>query len=57
MMHKAEKIGNKVADTAIHGLKVGQKVKCCVDLDRRLALAANHTMTHVLNYGLRQARE
>ena len=26
MRHRAEKIGNKVADTAIHGLTLGQKV-------------------------------
>jgi alanyl-tRNA synthetase len=29
------------------------QVKCCVDYVRRAPIAANHTMTHVLNYALK----
>jgi alanyl-tRNA synthetase len=32
---------------------VGDAVSCCVDYDRRAPIAANHTMTHVLNYALK----
>ena len=35
-------------------VKVGDKATCHVDYDRRLDVAANHTMTHGLNFGLRQ---
>jgi alanyl-tRNA synthetase len=35
-------------------LKVGDKVRCRVDYERRGKVAPNHTMTHVLNYALRQ---
>lgn len=31
----------------------GDAVKCCVDYVRRAPIAANHTMTHVLNYALK----
>ena len=32
---------------------VGDSVSCCVDYDRRAPIAANHTMTHVLNYAIK----
>jgi alanyl-tRNA synthetase len=35
-------------------LKVGDKVMASIDSKRRYRIAANHTMTHVLNYGLRE---
>ena len=35
-------------------LKVGDTVKAAIDSKRRYRIAANHTMTHVLNYGLRE---
>jgi len=35
-------------------LKVGDTVNACIDGKRRYRIAANHTMTHVLNYGLRE---
>lgn len=35
-------------------MKVGQTASCCVDYKRRSPIAANHTMTHVLNYALRK---
>jgi alanyl-tRNA synthetase len=35
-------------------LKVGDKLELKMDTDRRLPLMANHTATHILNYGLRQ---
>ena len=34
-------------------VSVGEGVTCCVDYVRRAPIAANHTMTHVLNYALR----
>mmetsp|Transcript_3070 Transcript_3070/g.8679 ORF Transcript_3070/g.8679 Transcript_3070/m.8679 type:complete len:969 (-) Transcript_3070:118-3024(-) len=34
-------------------LKVGDAVTCKVDYDRRAPIAANHTMTHVLNFALK----
>jgi len=34
--------------------KLGETATCCVDYKRRLPIAANHTMTHVLNYALRK---
>lgn len=36
------------------GLKVGDKVRCSVDYERRGFVAPNHTMTHVLNFALRE---
>ncbi|CAN0182689.1 unnamed protein product, partial [Hapterophycus canaliculatus] len=36
-------------------LSVGDSVHCEVDYDRRRKVAPNHTMTHALNYALRQA--
>ncbi len=36
-------------------LKVGDKVTCVVDYERRKRLASNHTCTHLLNLGLRMA--
>jgi alanyl-tRNA synthetase len=35
-------------------LNVGDSVSCHVDYDRRRPIASNHTMTHVLNYALRE---
>jgi len=35
--------------------RVGAKVTCMVDYDRRRDVAPNHTMTHVLNFALRRA--
>ncbi len=35
-------------------LKVGDKVTCAVDYDRRRDIAPNHSMTHVLNGALRK---
>ncbi|KAJ1461017.1 tRNA synthetases class II (A)-domain-containing protein [Pelagophyceae sp. CCMP2097] len=35
-------------------LKVGDAVACSVDYDRRTKIAPNHTMTHVLNFALRE---
>jgi len=35
-------------------LSVGDSVTCCVDYTRRLPIAANHTMTHVLNFALKE---
>ena len=35
-------------------IKIGDKVECAVDYDRRAKIAPNHTMTHVLNYALRE---
>jgi alanyl-tRNA synthetase len=36
-------------------IRVGEEVECRVDRRRREAVAANHTATHLLNLGLRQA--
>ncbi|CAN8067754.1 unnamed protein product [Agarophyton chilense] len=35
-------------------LTVGQTVKCSVDYENRSRIAPNHTMTHVLNFALRE---
>jgi len=35
-------------------LKIGDRVRCAVDYDRRTRVAPNHTMTHVLNFALRE---
>ena len=35
-------------------LKVGDTVRASIDNKRRYRIAANHTMTHVLNYALRE---
>jgi len=35
-------------------LSIGDTVTCSVDYDRRRPIASNHTMTHVLNYALRE---
>ena len=41
--------------TVVDGtVKVGETASCCVDYKRRSPIAANHTMTHVLNYALRK---
>ena len=34
-------------------VSVGDNATCCVDYVRRAPIAANHTMTHILNYALR----
>lgn len=40
--------------TVVNGtFKKNDTVKCCVDYIRRAPIAANHTMTHVLNYALK----
>jgi len=38
----------------LRALKVGDVVECRVDYDRRTKVAPNHTMTHVLNFALRE---
>lgn len=38
-------------------LKVGDAVKASIDSKRRYRIEANHTMTHVLNYALREVRQ
>jgi alanyl-tRNA synthetase len=35
-------------------LNVGDSITCSVDYERRRPIASNHTMTHVLNYALRE---
>ena len=35
-------------------ISVGDSAICCVDYVRRAPIASNHTMTHVLNYALRE---
>ena len=40
----------KVTDGTV---SVGDSATCCVDYVRRAPIAANHTMTHILNYALR----
>ncbi|KAL3914811.1 MAG: hypothetical protein SGILL_005942 [Bacillariaceae sp.] len=35
-------------------LSVGDSISCAVDYERRSPIASNHTMTHVLNYALRE---
>ena len=35
-------------------LRVGDSVQCAVDYDRRQRVAPNHTMTHALNFALRE---
>jgi len=35
-------------------LAVGDRLHCAVDYDRRARIAPNHTMTHVLNFALRE---
>jgi alanyl-tRNA synthetase len=35
-------------------LRVGDKVKCLIDEERRRQIMSNHTATHVLNYALRK---
>ena len=35
-------------------LKVGDKVVARIDSKRRYRIEANHTMTHILNYALRE---
>lgn len=37
-------------------LRVGDLVTASVDAQRRACVMSNHTMTHVLNYGLREVR-
>ena len=40
--------------TVVEGtLNKDDTIKCCVDYVRRAPIAANHTMTHVLNYALK----
>lgn len=34
-------------------VSVGDDATCCVDYERRAPIAANHTMTHVLNFALK----
>jgi len=34
-------------------VSVGESATCCVDYVRRAPIAANHTMTHILNFALR----
>lgn len=42
------------ASGAVPTLRVGDRVRCDVDFERRAHVAPNHTMTHVLNYALRE---
>ncbi|KAJ8605847.1 hypothetical protein CTAYLR_000523 [Chrysophaeum taylorii] len=39
---------------AVKPLAVGATVSCRVDYDRRAKIAPNHTMTHVLNFAIRE---
>lgn len=41
-------------DNSALKIKVGDKVQCSVDPERRSRIAPNHTMTHVLNFALRE---
>lgn len=43
-----------VGDVIEGSLNVGDTVSCSVDYVRRRPIASNHTMTHVLNYALRE---
>jgi alanyl-tRNA synthetase len=43
-----------VGEVVEGSLTVGDTVSCTVDYDRRRPIASNHTMTHVLNYALRE---
>lgn len=45
VVHVGEAAGN---------LKLGDQVEVLVDYERRAFVAPNHTMTHVLNFALRQ---
>ncbi|XP_066933990.1 alanine--tRNA ligase, cytoplasmic-like [Clytia hemisphaerica] len=61
-----ESVEFAVTDVQVHGgyvlhlgnlegnLKVGDKVVCSIDEQRRRTLMSNHTGTHVLNYALRK---
>jgi alanyl-tRNA synthetase len=42
------------AGDAAAALRVGDRVRCAVDAERRARIAPNHTMTHVLNFALRE---
>jgi alanyl-tRNA synthetase len=43
-------IGEVTNDVTV---SVGDSATCCVDYERRAPIAANHTMTHVLNFALK----
>lgn len=38
-------------------IQVGDKCTCSVDYERRLLIAPNHTLTHVMNWALRRVLE
>eukprot|EP00934_Nitzschia_sp_Nitz4_P001139 Nitzschia sp. Nitz4//scaffold180_size44305//6788//9765//NITZ4_007233-RA/size44305-snap-gene-0.58-mRNA-1//1//CDS//3329539449//1139//frame0 len=42
-----------VGEVVEGSLSVGDSITCCVDYKRRRPIASNHTMTHILNYALR----
>ena len=46
--------GGREGGAAAAKIKVGEKVTCHVDYARRRKVAPNHTMTHVLNFALRE---
>ncbi|GAB5036141.1 alanine-trna ligase [Nannochloropsis oceanica] len=46
--------GGREGGAAAAKIKVGEKVACHVDYERRRRVAPNHTMTHVLNFALRE---
>jgi alanyl-tRNA synthetase len=43
-----------VAEAGAAPLAVGDKVTVCVDYERRGQIVPNHTLTHVLNWALRE---
>ena len=45
-----------VAQMKAGTVSVGSEVVCKVDYERRANVAPNHTMTHVLNFALRQVK-